>query len=67
MFDGGRKMFEKGKAIREAQKARLVKKALEKEQERIQNVLRKHGVNIPPEAAEVVLRKRSEDDSQPLP
>ncbi len=63
MFDGGRKLFEKGKAIREAQKARMVKRALEKEQERIQNVLKKHGVTIPPEAAEAAFRIGSEDDS----
>lgn len=60
-------MFEKGKAIREAQKAQLVKRALEKEQERIQNVLREHGVTIPPEAAEAAFRTGSEEDSQSSP
>ena len=52
LFDGGRKMFERGKAIREAQKARMVKKAREEEQERIQKALEKHGVTLSPEAAE---------------
>ncbi len=66
-------MFEKGKAIREAQKARIEKRALERgrregeerERERILKELESAGVTLPPMVNEVVLRKRSEDDSQP--
>ena len=68
-------MFEKGKAIREAQKARIEKRALERgrqegeerERERILKELESAGVTLPPMVNEVVLRKRSEDDSQPSP
>ena len=63
LFDGGRKMFERGKAIREAQKARMVKRAREKEQERIQKVLKKHGVTLPPEVAEAAFGDGSETTS----
>ena len=62
LFDGGRKLFEKGKAIREAQKARMVKRAREKEQERIQKVLEKHGVTLSPEAAEAAFGNESRED-----
>lgn len=75
LFDGGRKLFEKGKAIREAQKARMEKRALEKgrregeeiERARIIKELEAAGVTLPPMVAEAVLRKRPEDDSQPSP
>ena len=62
LFDGGRKLFEKGKAIREAQKARMEKKARErgrregeeKERERIMKELEAAGVSLPPEVADAV-------------
>ena len=56
-------MFESAKAIREAQKARMIKRALEKEQERIQKVLEKHGVTLSPEASEAAFGNRSEDNA----
>ncbi len=62
LFDGVRKMFETAKAIREAQKARMVKRAREKEQERIQKVLKKHGVVLPPEVVEAAFGNGLEDD-----
>ena len=67
LFDGGRKLFEKGKAIREAQKARMVekarRKAKEEERQRIMKELEAHGIHLPPTVAEAVLGKRTEDDS----
>ena len=67
LFDGGRKLFERGKAIREAKKAEIREKGLregaEKERERIRKVLEAHGVTFPPLVAEAILGKRSEDDS----
>ena len=63
LFDGGRKLFEKGKAIREAQKARMVEKAKEEERQRIMKELEATGVTYPPMVAEVVLGKRSENSS----
>ena len=59
LFDGGRKLFEKGKAIRDAQKARMVKRAREKEQERIQKALEKQGVTLSPEVVEAVFGNKS--------
>ena len=49
-FDWGRKMFEKGKAIREAKKAEM----LVKERQRIKAELERRGVSLAPE----VLRRR---------
>ena len=67
LFDGGRKLFEKGKAIRDAQKARMVErarqKAKEEERKRIMQDLEATGVEFPPIVAEVVLQKRPQDDS----
>ena len=74
LFDGGRKLFEKGKAIREAQKARMEKRARERglregeerERARIMKELKEleaAGVTFPPMVAEAVLRKRSEEDA----
>ena len=70
LFDGGRKLFEKGKAIREAKKAEIREKGRregqEKERERITRELEEleaSGVTLPPAVAEVVLGKRSQDDS----
>ena len=64
LFDGGRRLFEKGKAIREAQKARMVEKARQKaKEEERQRIMRNSSDrrNFPPLVAEVVLQKRSED------
>ena len=61
LFDGGRKLFEKGKAIRDAQKARMVAKARQQEQKRIKKVLDKHGVDLSPEVAEAVFGNKSEN------
>ena len=68
LFDGGRKLFEKGKAIRDAQKAKMVEKARREgeelgrregeeqgrlaEQERIQKALAKHGVALSPDVVD---------------
>ncbi len=56
-------MFENGKAIREAQKARMVRRARDKEQERIQKVFEKHGVTLPPQVVEAAFGNDAEDDS----
>lgn len=61
LFDWVRKMFESAKAIRDAQKAKMVKRAREKEQQRIQKVLEKHGVTLSPEVAEAAFGERTED------
>ena len=65
LFDGGRKLFEKGKAIREAQKARMVeraqKRARQQEQKRIKKALEKHGVDLSPEVVEAVFGNKSEN------
>ena len=63
LFDWVRKMFESAKAIREAQKARMVKKARADEQKRIQKVLEKHGVTLSPEVAEAAFGNRTETAS----
>ena len=66
MFDGGRKLFEKGKAIRDAQKTRMVekarRKAKEEESKRIREVLDKHGVDLSPDIAEAAFGQRSDDN-----
>ena len=55
LFDWGRKMFERGKAIREAKKAEMVRKATEKtrqdENQRIRELLESGGVKLPPDIA----------------
>lgn len=55
LFDWGRKMFERGKAIREAKKAEMVRKATEKtrqdEKQRIRELLESGGVKLPPDIA----------------
>ena len=63
LFDWGRKMFESAKAIREAQKARMVKRAREKEQERIRKELQRRGVTLTPEVIEAVFSDTSENIS----
>ena len=60
-------MFESAKAIREAKKAQMVEKAKreakEEERQRIMRELEATGVTLPSVVAEVVLEKRSGDDS----
>ena len=69
LFDGMRKMFESAKAIREAKKAEIAEKARregeERERARIMKELKDleaSGVTFPSMVAEVVLRKRPEND-----
>ena len=54
LFDWMRKMFETAKAIREAQKAKMVRDARRKEQKRIQKELERRGVALSPEVVEAV-------------
>jgi hypothetical protein len=65
LFDGGRKLFEKGKAIREAQKSRMVEKAQRKakqqENERIKNLLEQNGISLSPEVSEAAFGNQPED------
>ena len=65
-FDWMRKMFEKGKAIREAKKAEILEKALRKalreEHERIKAQLEKAGVSLTPEVAAQVFSTSADDD-----
>ena len=63
LFDWVRKMFETAKAIREAQKAKLVRDARRKEQKRIQKELERRGVALSPEVVEAVFGDPSEDGS----
>ena len=63
LFDWGRKMFESAKAIREAQKAKMVKKAREDEQKRIRKELERHGVTLAPEVAKAVFSNPPENAS----
>ena len=63
LFDWGRKMFESAKAIREAQKAKMVRDARRKEQKRIQKELERRGVALSPEVVEAVFKDPSEDGS----
>ena len=62
-FDWMRKMFEKGKAIREAKKAEILAKALEKERQeerqRIKAQLEINGVSLAPEVAARVFSDNS--------
>ena len=63
LFDWVRKMFETAKAIREAQKAKMVRNARQKEQKRIQKELERRGVALSPEVIEAVFGDPSEDGS----
>ena len=54
-------MFESAKAIREAQKARMVAKARQQEQKRIKKALEKHGVALSPEVSEAVFGNNAGD------
>ncbi len=57
LFDWVRKMFESAKAIREAQKARM----LDKERKRIKEELEKQGVTLSPDVVEAVFGSKSKD------
>ena len=59
LFDGVRKMFESAKAIREAQKVKM----LERERKRIKKMLEKHGVTLSPEVVEAVFGDQLENAS----
>ena len=69
-FDWMRKMFEKGKAIREAKKAEILAKVREQvaeqvrreEHERIKAQLEKAGVSLTPEVAAQVFSTSADDD-----
>ena len=63
LFDWVRKMFESAKAIREAQKAKMVRDARRKEQKRIQKELERRGVPLSPEVVEAVFGDRSENNA----
>ena len=67
MLDGGRKLFEKGKAIREAQKARMVEKARQDENERIKRLLEQNGITLSPELVEIVFGNQSADSTKSTP
>ena len=64
-FDWMRKMFEKGKAIREAKKAEILakarKKMLQEEHERIKSALERNGVTLTPEVAARVFSENGDD------
>ena len=68
-FDWGRKMFEKGKAIREAKKAEILDKArlkaLREERQRIKTEMERNGIPITPEI-EAILSGDGESDGLPF-
>ena len=68
LFDGGRKLFEKGKAIREAQKTRMVerarRKAKDEENQRVRKELERLGVALSPEVVEAVFGNVPEQGSE---
>ena len=64
LFDGGRKLFEKGKAIREAQKTRMVERARREEQKRVRKELERLGVALSPEVVEAVFGNVPEQGSE---
>ena len=66
-LDGGRKWFEKGKAIRESHKARMVEKAVEKERVRITRELERRGVVLSPDVSETIFGNQSADSTQSTP
>ena len=67
-FDWGRKMFEKGKAIREAKKAEILEKArlkaLREERQRIKTEMERNGIPITPEI-EAILSGNAVSDEWP--
>lgn len=60
-FDWMRKMFEKGKAIREAKKAEILAKALQEERQRIKAQLERNGVSLTPEVAARIFNESGDD------
>ena len=72
-FDWGRKMFEKGKAIREAKKAEILEKArlkarreaLQEERQRIKTEMERNGIPITPEI-EAILSGDGASDGLPF-
>ena len=60
LFDGGRKLFEKGKAIREAKKAEIRNKAIRKG---TQEEYEQRGVTLSPEVAEEIFGTASKSES----
>ena len=70
LFDWGRGMFERGKAIREAKKSEIREKAIregekqgtEEENKRIRKLLEQHGVELSEEVTAAVFGKSLEDD-----
>lgn len=75
LFDWMRKMFERGKAIREAKKAEIQERALlkglqegrqegrQETIERFQELLKSSGVTLPPEIASAIFGDASENGS----
>ena len=75
LFDWMRKMFERGKAIREAKKAEIQERARlkglqegrqegrQETIERIQELLKSSGVTLPPEVASAIFGDTSENGS----
>ena len=71
LFDWMRKMFERGKAIREAKKAEIQEKARlkglqegrQETTERFQELLKSPGVTLPPEIASAIFGDASENGS----
>lgn len=71
LFDWMRKMFERGKAIREAKKAEIQEKARlkglregrQETTERFQELLKSHGVTLPPEIASAIFGDAPENES----
>ena len=74
LFDWMRRMFERGKAIREAKKAELQEKSRKQgltkgleqgrkeENKRIRALLEETGVTLPPEVAAALFRETAKDD-----
>ena len=58
-LDWTRKMFEKGKAIREAKRAEILAKARQEERQRIKAQLEINGVSLAPEVAARVFSDNS--------
>ena len=71
LFDWMRKMFERGKAIREAKKAEIQEKARrtgraegrEAEQKRVRALLESPGVTLPPEISEAIFGDAAKNGS----
>ena len=59
-FDWGRKMFEKAKAIREAQKTRIREAGRAEENARVRALLDRPDVSLPPDIAEEIFGGQSQ-------